>query len=118
MASPGVMAIQRSKQVLEQRTLWNGAGEIIVNTRAAAAAVIAPMKPNMLRRVNDYVSRRGEFGATDEEIAYGLRMRDSTARARRVELRDGGQVRDSLRRRRSRAGRLCVVWVHTGEPLT
>jgi hypothetical protein len=68
--------------------------------------------------VFDFVVNRGERGATDEEIAAALRMRESTARARRVELRDGGQVRDSTRRRRSCAGRLCVIWIATGEPLS
>jgi hypothetical protein len=90
----------------------------VADTRRAAAAGIAPMKPNMLRQVYDFVGARGERGATDEEIASGLRMRESTARARRVELRDGGQVEDSLRRRKSRSGRLCVVWRSSGLPLT
>jgi hypothetical protein len=75
------------------------------------------MKPNMLCQVLDYVTARGSHGATDEEIAIGLKMRESTARARRVELRDGEQVKDSLRRRRARSGRLCVVWITTGKPL-
>ncbi len=75
------------------------------------------MKPNMLRQVLAFVASRGHNGATDEEIADGLEMRESTARARRVELRDGGQVKDSLRRRKARSGRLCVVWTSTGEPL-
>jgi hypothetical protein len=90
----------------------------VADTRAAAAEYIAPMKPNMLHQVLAFVASRGHAGATDEEIASALRMRESTARARRVELRDGGQVKDSLRRRKSRSGRLCVVWRATGEPLT
>lgn len=102
---------------MPQQTLWDAAGQIVVNTRATAAAAIAPMKPNMLRQVFDFVVNRGERGATDEEIAYALGMRESTARARRVELRDNGQVRDSLRRRRSCAGRQCVIWIATGELL-
>ena len=68
---------------MNQQTLWNGDGQIVVATRAAAAAKISPLKPSMLRHVFDFVSERG---ATDEEIAAALRMRDSTARARRVEL--------------------------------
>jgi hypothetical protein len=87
------------------------------STRTAAAAAIEPLKPNMLRQVYDLVAGRGDRGATDEEIAVALRMRESTARARRVELRDGGQVRDSTRRRQSGSGRLCIVWTATGKPL-
>ena len=71
----------------------------------------------MLRRVLAYVAGRGERGAIDEEIAIALCMRESTARARRVELRDGGQVCDSGRRRRSQSGRPCIVWWTTGKPL-
>jgi hypothetical protein len=88
-----------------------------IDTRASAAVSIKPLRPNMLRQVFDFVVNRGDRGATDEEIAAGLNMKESTARARRVELRDAGQVRDSLRRRRSCSGRLCVVWIATGEPL-
>ncbi len=103
---------------MNQQTLWDNAGKIVVNTRLAAAAEIAPMTPNMQKRVLAFVASRGHHGATDEEIAAGLAMRESTARARRVELRDGGQVQDSLHRRRSRAGRMCVVWTATRKALS
>ncbi len=102
---------------MTQQTLWNAEGRIAVDTRAAAAAAIAPMKPSMLRQVFDFVTNRGERGATDEEIAAALEMRESTARARRVDLRDSGQIRDSGRRRRSCSGRLCVIWIPTGKTL-
>ena len=103
---------------MTQQTLWNGDGDMVVNTRNAAAVAIAPLKPNMLRQVFDFVLSRGDRGATDEEIAAALYMRESTARARRCELRDDGQVRDSFRRRRSCSGRLCVAWIATGQPLS
>jgi transcription initiation factor IIE alpha subunit len=90
---------------------------VVRDTRSEALAAIEPMKPNMLHQVFDFIVRRGDRGATDEEIAIELKMRESTARARRVELRDGGQVRDSHNRRSSRAGRLCVVWKFTGKTL-
>jgi hypothetical protein len=76
-----------------------------VDTRVAAAVSIEPLRPNMLRQVFDFITDRGPYGATDEETAIALNMRESTARARRVELRDGGQVRDSHNRRKSRSGR-------------
>jgi hypothetical protein len=81
-----------------------------IDTRAAAVQAVAPIVPNMLRQVFDFITDRGPNGATDEEFAIALHMRESTARARRVELRDGGQVRDSQIRRKSRSGRLCIVW--------
>lgn len=102
---------------MNQQTLWNGDGQIAVNTRVAAALSIAPLKSSMLLRVLAFVTARGEHGATDEEIQLGVALRESTARARRVELRDGGQVRDSGRRRKTRSERDATVWVATGQPL-
>lgn len=100
-----------------QATLWDDAGEIVVNTRRGAAAAIERQRPNMLRQVYHYIRTRGERGATDEEIAAALGMKESTARARRCELRDAGQVKDSGRRRRGCSGRLCVIWIPTNQPL-
>lgn len=71
----------------------------------------------MLHQVLELIDSRGADGATDEEFSLALRMRVSTARARRVELRDGGQVRDSSRRRKPRPGRLWIVWEATGKAL-
>jgi hypothetical protein len=102
---------------MSQQTFFTFDMPIRIDTRAAAAAAIERIRPSMLRQVFDFIDNRRDRGATDEEIAAGLNMKESTARARRVELRDGGQVRDSTRRRRSCSGRLCVVWVATGEPL-
>ena len=80
-----------------QQTLWDAAGLPTINTKLAAAASIAPLKSTHLRRVLEFIDAAGELGAIDEEIAIGVGLRESTARARRVELRDGGQVRDSGR---------------------
>ena len=66
---------------------------------------------NLQRQVLELIRQRGERGAIDEEISYALQMRDATARVRRCELRDAGLVRDSSRRRRSIADRLCIVWL-------
>lgn len=101
-----------------QPTFWNAAGDIVVDTRREAAASIAPLAGSMARRVADYIAECGSRGATDEEIALALGLRDSTTRARRVELRDAGQVRDSTRRRKTRSGRLSIVWTANDKPLT
>lgn len=100
---------------MTQKTIWNGAGEIVVDTRRAAVAAIAPLAGGMGRRVLEFIRSRGERGATDEEISLELSMRDSTARARRVELRDAEKIRDSSRRRETRSGRLSIVWVAAGD---
>ena len=75
----------RATQAPEQRTMFDAFdAAFVADTRALAAAAIAPMKPNMLRQVLVFVASRGHNGATDEEIADGLEMRESTARIRGV----------------------------------
>ncbi len=61
-----------------------------------------------------YIESRGENGATDEEIQAALMMPGNTERPRRVELVEGGWVRDVGARRATRAGRRAVVWVAKG----
>lgn len=78
------------------------------DTRLAAAAAIAPMTPNMRRLVLAFIASPGHHGATDEEIFEATGLRESTARARRVELQESGQVR---------SGNTARVWVTTGTPL-
>ena len=102
---------------MSQQAFFDFEMPIIHNTRSSAAASIAPLAGGMLRQVFGFIDGRGECGATDEEIAIALRMRRSTARARRVELRDGGQVRDVGRRRKTQSGRDAIVWMATGKPL-
>lgn len=90
--------------------VWHGQ-ETPLNTRLARAVEIASVAGQLRRMVLELVRTRGARGATDEEITAALRLRESTARARRCELRDAGELRDSSRRRRSSAGRPCIVWV-------
>ena len=94
--------------------VWYGE-ENPINTRLAAAVEIASVAGQLRRQVLQFIAKRGAHGATDEELIAGLNMRESTARARRIELRDSGQVRDSKRRRRSTAGRECIVWISAGD---
>jgi hypothetical protein len=102
---------------MNQATLWNGAGEIVVNTRVSAAAAIAPLKESMLRQVYELVVAAGEHGATDHEISAALRMLGDTARARRHELVDAGVFAASTRTRPSPSGHPMTVWIATGKPL-
>ena len=70
------------------------------------------------QRVLEYLAGRGHAGATDHEIAAGLGMLPDTARARRVELRDAGLVRDSGQRRPSPTGHAATVWTLASVPAT
>jgi hypothetical protein len=90
---------------------------IAINTRVAAARAISPFVATHLRRVLEFIASCGEHGATDEEIFAGTALRESTARARRVDLAKRGQVADSGRRRKTRSGRDAIVWTSTGKPL-
>ncbi|MEX2171347.1 MAG: hypothetical protein WD851_18650 [Pirellulales bacterium] len=87
------------------------------DTSAAAAAAIARRAPVLRRQVLAFIASRGHCGATDEEIALATQLRESTARARRCELRDNGQVRDSGQRRNVSSGNKARVWIATGVPL-
>ncbi len=62
-------------------------------------------------RVFEFIHKRGERGATDEEIRIGLKCHDNTTRPRRVQLRDEGHVRNSGRKRLTASGRDAIVWV-------
>lgn len=77
-----------------------------------AAALSIELNANTLRAlVYAFIKRADLRGATDEEICDALRLGGNTGRPRRVELVEGGLVRDSSNRRRTRSGRNAVVWV-------
>lgn len=61
-------------------------------------------------RVAAFIYNRGLRGATDEEIADGLKMRSNTARPRRIELykRTALCARGT---RATRAGNQATVWI-------
>ena len=89
-------------------------------TSMAAAAAIEPKAGTLRAAVLTFVRNRGRLGATDEEIQLALHMNGSTERPRRVELQNAGLVIDSTRIRKTRAGRIAVVWItpHNQEGLT
>ncbi len=80
-------------------------------TSRAAAKRIGPAVESIRQRVLDFIAGRGFEGATDQEVAGALGMLSDTSRARRVELRDRGQIVDSGRRRPSPSGRPATVWI-------
>lgn len=82
------------------------------DTAHEAARMILPKSGTLRRRVYDYISATGWYGATDDEIQRHLNMSGNTERPRRVELIDLDLIKDSGRRRAS-YGRNRIVWVTT-----
>ena len=80
------------------------------NTRRQSFDRIGPVAGRIASRVFAAIYTAGADGRTDEEVAVILGMKESTTRARRVELRDAGLVIDSGRRRRTSSGRAAAVW--------
>lgn len=76
-------------------------------TSKAAALAVAPRTGTQRRRVLDAIATRP---STDEEIQAALRMSGNTERPRRVELVEGGWIRDSGARRPSLSGQESIVW--------
>jgi len=53
----------------------------------------------------------GQGGLIDEEIPEKTHLRESTCRARRVELHQKGEIRDSGRTRPTSSGRQATIWI-------
>lgn len=92
-------------------------------TSRDAAHEAKPTAASLRVIVLNRIREAGDHGCTDEEaylhlIRTGMvppTTKDSTLRARRVELWNAGYVRDSGTRRRTTSNRLAVVWTATGE---
>lgn len=85
-------------------------------TSNSAAIRIMPAAASLRGRVLAHLRDCGEKGATDEEMQAALAMNPSTQRPRRIELIESKLIRDSGSCRRTRSGRLAVVWV--AEPIS
>jgi len=81
-----------------------------MTTRTETLDTILRLLPALQQRVMQPIID-SPAGLTDEEIADVTRLRESTSRARRVELREAGLIVDSGRRRETRSGRRAIVWV-------
>jgi len=82
----------------------------LLDTRARARAAIQPLANRLRWRVYRCIEGRGTLGATDEEVHRATGLSADTARARRIELRDAGLIRDSGMRRPSSSGHGMIVW--------
>ena len=76
-------------------------------TSKAAALAVAPKAGTQRRRVLEAIA---SHPATDEELQARLAMSGNTERPRRVELVEGGWIRDSGARRPSMSGQESIVW--------
>lgn len=83
-------------------------------TSRAAADEITPHLGRLQKLVLNVLAQAVE-GLTDEEIQLALGMDGSTERPRRVWLTQKGFVEDSGNKKRTRSGRLAVVWRWTGK---
>lgn len=78
-------------------------------TSVAAAEEVKPSAARMRQQVLAAIEASPD-GLTDQECQTLLRMDPSTQRPRRIELVKKGGVRDSGRKRLTRANRHAVVW--------
>lgn len=77
-------------------------------TSCDAADKIEPKAPTLREKVLHVISELG--GLTDAECQQVLHLDPSTQRPRRIELVRMGLVVDSGAKRRTRSGRLAVIW--------
>lgn len=93
-------------------------------TSRDAAAKAKPSAATLRALVLGHLGKKGVGGATDEEMFIAMinagvippTTKDSTIRARRVELVRDGLVGDSGNERRTRSGRTATVWVAKRRP--
>lgn len=80
-------------------------------TSRLAAGAIREAAPTLRAKVLAFIAARGATGATNDEIAAGLRMLTATVCGRANELWAAKQIRDSGQMRLTRSGRNAKVWV-------
>lgn len=82
-------------------------------TQRLAAVAVYPQSGTSRRKVLDAIGQAGERGLTDEQAQAVTGLNPSTQRPRRVELVEGGWVKDSGRRAKTASGVDAVIWVLT-----
>jgi len=86
----------------------------VQETRRAARDLIKPTAETLRQQVLAYLTRRGAYGATDEEMQNNLNMKGNTQRPRRRELVLAGKVKDSGKTRPTATSK-ATVWIATGQ---
>ena len=79
-------------------------------TSKAAADRMIPHSGSIKRRVYQFLTERGNRGATDDEIEVQLRLKHQTASAGRRSLELAGAVEKTDSKRPTRTGRLGYVY--------
>jgi hypothetical protein len=106
--------------MIQQPTFWDSSGTITTTTRAAALVSVEQLRPAMREIVYEFIRGRGALGAIDEEVeelAASLGKRESTGRARRVELSKEGRIIAASHTRKTRSNRDATVWIAADQPL-
>jgi hypothetical protein len=80
------------------------------DTSKRAALEVAPRTGTQRRRVLDAIASASSGGLTDEQLQTRLGMSGDSERPRRVELVEGGWIKDSGLRRPSGSGQDSIVW--------
>jgi len=81
------------------------------STSCDAADSVVAVEGTIKDRVLAFITERGPFGATDQEIQDGLGLTVSTQVPRRRQLQLEGLIGDSALVRENRSGRMAVVWI-------
>ena len=80
------------------------------NTSILAAEKALPKSGTKRRRVYDYISGRGLYGATDDEIENALGIDGNTVRPTRGGLVEDGYIINTGTTRKNKHGNECIVW--------
>lgn len=88
-------------------------GNNTTDTSAAAGASLRGLTGYLAQRVNDEIFvtyKRGAVGLTCDQVEIALHGSHQSMSARVNELRDKGWIVDSGTKRKTRSGRLAIVW--------
>lgn len=86
-----------------------------LETTRAAALAIEPIAPAILEQVFALIRSKGLDGCTADEIEAQTGIKGDTIRPRICTLREQGRIESLGEVRKTRSGRMAVVWVATGE---
>lgn len=83
------------------------------DTSQAAAGLAVPVQYSARQQIIKLLAHLGELGLTDDQMETRLRRSHQTVSSARNWLVEAGWVRDSGQRRKTRSGRMAVVWMLT-----
>lgn len=120
---PNIKMLDEQAVALRQAlsaALSNPGEDVVGKTRAggretskSAALEVMPRSGTQRMKVLEFIATCEDEGATDEDVRVCLDMRYSSENARRLELVEGGWVKDSGRTRPTDTGNQATVWILT-----